>query len=61
MWQNLLIALIVLVCIILVGRRFYRQFKGRSGCGCCSGGGCSSSRPGYPVNSSGKSSCECDK
>ena len=39
MVQNIIIALIVLVCALYVGRKFYRQFKGtESGCGCeCSG------------------------
>jgi hypothetical protein len=46
MWQNIIIAVIVLACAFLIGRRFFRQFKGQSGsgCGCCSGGGCSSGR-----------------
>ena len=39
MAENIIILLIVLVCAVYVGRKFYRQFKGtESGCGCeCSG------------------------
>jgi hypothetical protein len=38
MWENVLIIVIVGVCAIFILRRFQRQLKGKSGCGCsCSG------------------------
>jgi hypothetical protein len=64
MWQNLIIAVIVLACAFLIGRRFFRQFKGLSGsgCGCCSGGGCSSARSIADQRAEPqRSSCGCEK
>lgn len=39
MLENIIITLIVFVCAVYVGRKFYRQFKGtETGCGCsCTG------------------------
>jgi hypothetical protein len=34
MLENIIVGGIVLLCIILIGRRIYRQLRGRSGCGC---------------------------
>jgi hypothetical protein len=64
MWQYLIIAVIVLACAVLIGRRFFRQFKGQSGssCGSCSGGGCSSARPIADQRiEPQRSSCGCEK
>lgn len=42
MWETVLVVLVVVVCAFFIGRRFYNQFKGTSGCGCsCSNTGCS--------------------
>jgi len=57
MWQNIIIAVIVLLCALYVGRRFYRQARGKSACGCeCSG--CPSAEPGgSPKGSEPPSGC----
>jgi hypothetical protein len=44
MWQNIVIAVIVLLCAVYVGRKFCKQARGQAGCGggCC-GSGCTPS------------------
>jgi hypothetical protein len=44
MWQNIIVFVIVLVCALAIGRRFYRQLKGPAG-GCGSGCGSCNSPP----------------
>ncbi len=52
MLENIVIALIVLVCAVVIGRRFLRQATGAGGCGgCCKNGNCSSaSGPANPCS-----------
>jgi hypothetical protein len=58
MWQNVLVLIIVLACALAIGRRFYRQARGRSG-GCGSScSGCAS--PPAPTKSAEpRSTCDC--
>jgi len=39
MWENIIIAIIILICAVYIGRRFYKNLTGKSsGCGCsCTG------------------------
>ena len=56
MWENLLIALVLLICAIFVLRRFVRQLGGKAtgGCACSCGEGCTS-------KSAQNGSCEGEK
>ncbi|MEJ2033159.1 MAG: FeoB-associated Cys-rich membrane protein [Deltaproteobacteria bacterium] len=57
MWQNIIIAVIVFLCALFVGRRLFRQMQGQSGCGCdCSG----CAPPGGPGKEPGAPADQCD-
>ncbi len=51
MLENILTALIVLICAFFIGRRFYKQFTGKSS-------GCSCSCTGCDSGDEKKDSCE---
>jgi len=56
MWENLLVALVVLGCSAFIVRKFVKQFRGKSGeCGC----GCNGCEPaGTEENCSGEEICK---
>lgn len=63
MWQNIVIAVVVLLCALYIGRKFCKQARGQAGCGCS--GGCSGcppppggAPPGQPPGES-SGSCGC--
>jgi hypothetical protein len=37
MWEQIIIAVIVLACVGMAGRWLYRSLKGKDRCGCASG------------------------
>ena len=45
MGQNIIVALIVLACLVLIGMTVRKKIKSKScGCGCGCGGGCKTPR-----------------
>jgi hypothetical protein len=60
MWQNILIAVIVLLCAIYVGRKLFRQARGQSGCGCGCSGGCTPPAVTGPGKGPGDPPAGCD-
>jgi len=35
MWETVVVGIIVILCLVLTGRAFYREASGRSTCGSC--------------------------
>ncbi|MEW6501502.1 MAG: hypothetical protein ACOY8P_05815 [Thermodesulfobacteriota bacterium] len=48
-WDTVLVVVVVAACAGLLGRRLFRQLRGKGSCGCsCGSGGCPAGRPTGP-------------
>lgn len=61
MWDTILVAIIVGLCAVLIGRKVYRQLKGKSACGCDCSSGCSVQQEVGRQAPSSANCCGCQK